>query len=357
MARIDPLIDALLERKGSDLHLEIGAPPLGRVKGELVPLRDEPMSQEEMEPLLMELLSIPLRGRIEDDLDVDFAHAHGDRARFRASYLYTTAGLGAVFRRVPLKIPSLADLRLPPAVRVLAERRAGLVLVTGAARSGKSMALAAMVQHVNATRACRVLCVEDPIEYLHEPKRALVTQREVGAHVKSTEDGLRDAAQDDAEVVVATELRGTEAMRLALDLAARGMLVLGTMTGASAASVIDRIGDEAPEAERPHLRAHLAKGLAGIVSLQLVDGIDRKARVAAAEIMLACPTASARIRAGQPLDLPALILEGQVPGMQTMDMSLERLVADKAIAPETALERAADKEAFLRLGGGGKPAP
>jgi len=351
MARIDPLLDALLERRGTDLHLRVGVPPLARVKGELVTVREDPVSAKEMEPLLMEIVTLDQRTRALEELDLDFAYPYGGKAWFRASYFHTVDGLGAVFRRVPMKIPSLSELRLPEALRTLALQRSGLVLVTGGARSGKSVTLAAMLHHLNRARPCHVVTIEDPIEHVHEPERAQITQREVGTHVPSIAEGLLHATRDDANVVAVSDFPSHETMRLALELACSGVLVLGTMTTRTASTTLERILEETPPEDRPHVRNLLARCLSGIASQQLVELADGKGRIAAVEILMGGSAVAAAIREGRAIDLSALILESSSAGTQTMDMALEKLVGERLISPQTALDRATDKDAFLRLGG------
>jgi twitching motility protein PilT len=351
VAKVDQLLDALLERRGTDLHLRVGVPPLARVRGELVTVREDPVSAQEMEPLLMEIVTLDQRSRALEEHDLDFAYPYGGKAWFRASYLRTVEGLGAVFRRVPMKIPSLSELRLPESLRTLALKRSGLVLLTGGARSGKSVTLAAMLQHLNRARPCHVVTIEDPIELVHEPERAQITQREVGTHVPSIAEGIRGAMRDDANVVAVSDFPTHETLRLALELANAGVLVLGTMTTRSAAGTLERIVDETPPEDRAHVRGLLARCLTGIASQQLVELADGKARIAAVEILMGSDAVSTAIREGKPLDLSALILESTVPGTQTMDMALEKLVGERLITPQTALDKASDRDAFLKMGG------
>jgi twitching motility protein PilT len=246
---------------------------------------------------------------------------------------------------VPKKIPSVTDLRLPEVLRTLAERRAGLVLLTGGARSGKSVTLAAMIQSINLSRACHVVTLEDPIEFVHEPHKAQITQREIGEHVASFLAGLTGVAYDDADVVAISEIRSHDLMVHALELACAGVLVLGTLPTRGALATLERILDDTPEHDRPHVRRLLANGLAAVVSQQLVDLADGNGKVAAVEVMVVSRAAAAAIRAGKAVDLDALILEPDSAGTQTMDMALEKLVQERAITLETALDKAADRDA------------
>src|SRR6476620_6997938 len=241
MARIDALFDQLLERKGSDLHLGVGVPPLIRERGDLKPLRDQPVDAAEMESLLFELLNPTQKKQITEELDLDFAYGYGQKARFRANYFYKFTGLAAVFRTIPSKVLTLDDLKTPDVIRQLSERRSGLVLVTGPTGSGKSTTLAGMVNHINRTRAAHILTIEDPIEFVHEPIRSQITHREVGHHASSFANAIRSSGRENPDVILIGELRTNETMRLALQLASYGVLVFGTVHTNSAPATIERI--------------------------------------------------------------------------------------------------------------------
>jgi twitching motility protein PilT len=241
MARIDPLFDALIAAGGSDLHLGMGYPPLMRVRGELVAMRAEPMDADEMESLLFEITTPVQKKTIVDLHDLDFAYAYGQKARFRANYFYKVTGLAAVFRTIPARVLTLEDLGCPAAIRKLADRRSGLVLVTGPTGSGKSTTLAAMIDHINKARFCHVLTIEDPIEFVHVPQKAQVTHREIGTHASTYSHAIRSAGREDPDVILIGELRNNETMKLALQLASFGILVFATVHTNSAAATIDRI--------------------------------------------------------------------------------------------------------------------
>jgi twitching motility protein PilT len=350
MARIDALLDELLTRRGSDLHLGIGYPPLIRARGELVPMRDAPLDAAEMEALLFEITSEAEREKITTELDLDFAYQHGQKARFRANYFYKTTGLGAVFRTIPTKVVSLDDLGCPEVIRRLSERRAGLLLVTGPTGSGKSTTLAAMIDRINRTRACHILTIEDPVEFVHPPVKAQVTHREVGPDAASFAAAIRSAGREDADVILVGELRNNETMKLALQLASFGVLVFGTVHTNSAPATIDRILNAFPADEQPQVRGMLAESLLAIVSQQLLKSTDGKGRVAAYEVLVSSSALAAMIREGKTFQIPSVMQAGQAVGMQTMDMALERLLQKGAVSFDDALEKASDKEAFARLG-------
>jgi twitching motility protein PilT len=349
MPRIDKMFDALLTQGGSDLHLGVGYPPLIRLRGDLVSMRPEAMDPAEMESLLFEIVTPDQKKTITETFDLDFAYGYGDKARFRANYFYKTTGLAAVFRTIPTRVLTLEDLGCPPSVKKLSERRSGLVLVTGPTGSGKSTTLAAMIDHINKTRACHVLTIEDPVEFVHQPQKAQITHREIGAHASTYAHAIRSAGREDPDVILIGELRTNETMKLALQLASFGILVFATVHTNSASATIDRIVNAFPADEQPQVRGMLSEGLAGIVAQQLVRTADGKRRVAVHEILMGSPALASMIRENKTFQIPSLMQGGQAQGMQTMDMALERLVKAKEITGETALEKALDKESFAKL--------
>jgi twitching motility protein PilT len=349
MARVDQLFDGLLAAGGSDLHLGIGYPPMIRARGDLVPLRERAVDAEEMESLLFEIVTPTQRETITRALDLDFAYAYEQKARFRANYFYKVTGLAAVFRTIPTRILSLDELRCPPSVRRLADRRSGLVLVTGPTGSGKSTTLAAMIDHINGVRACHILTIEDPVEFVHVPRKAAITHREIGAQASTYANAIRSAGREDPNVILIGELRTNETMKLALQLASFGILVFATVHTNSAAATIDRIVNAFSADEQPQVRGMLAESLAGIVAQQLLRTADGKRRVAAHEILVGSPAIASMIRENKTFQIPSLMQAGQSQGMQTMDMALERYVRDGTISPEVALEKAIDKESFAKL--------
>ncbi|MBX3185413.1 MAG: PilT/PilU family type 4a pilus ATPase [Labilithrix sp.] len=349
MAKIDLLFDDLVKRGGSDLHLGVGHPPLARVRGDLVALRDGTLDAKDLEDVLTEILTPAQRASLDVSLDLDFAHAHRDVARFRASYFIKSGGLGAVFRLVPSRVLTLAELGCPEVLWKLADRRSGLVLVTGPSSCGKSTTVAAMLDHINKTRACHILTIEDPIEFVHEPLRAHITQREVRSHVPCAVAALRNAARENPDVIFASELRTNDALELALDLATRGILVVVTMRTNGAVATIDRIVGAFPPEEQAHVRSLLADTLAGVVSQQLVRTTDGKGGIPVHEVFVATAPGAQLVRENKTGQLLSVMQAGQSQGMQTMDMALERLLTQSRITAELALDRAVDKESFARV--------
>jgi twitching motility protein PilT len=346
---IATLFDRLLERGGSDLHLSPGYPPMLRVRGQMVPEGDRPLATTEIEAMLMPLLSAEQRTTFDQTGDLDFAHAHGTKARFRANYLRKLTGTGAVFRAIPTTIKSLDELGVPPGIRKLAELRAGLVLVTGPTGSGKSTTLAAMIDHINRSRPGHILTIEDPVEFVHQPRKCFITHKEVGEHVPTFLDAIRSAGRENADVILVGELRGAETMKAALQLASFGILIYATVHTNSAASTIDRFVNAFPADQQPQIRGLLADSLAGVVAQQLLPKADGAGRVAAHEILLGSLALASLIRESKTQQIASLIQQGQAEGMQAMDASLEKLVRAGTVKPETALEKALDKEGFMKL--------
>jgi twitching motility protein PilT len=346
---IAALFDRLLERGGSDLHLGAGYPPMLRVRGDLVPDGERPLSPDDVLALITPLLSADLAAQFAATGDLDFAYAHGTRARFRANYLRKTSGAGAVFRAIPSEILSLDTLGVPPGIRKLAELRAGLVLVTGPTGSGKSTTLAAMIDHINRTRAGHILTIEDPVEFVHAPRSCLVTHKEVGDHVPTFLEAIRSAGRENADVILVGELRGAETMKAALQLASFGILIYATVHTNSASATIDRFVNAFPADQQPQIRGLLADSLAGVVAQQLLRRADAPGRIAAHEILIGNLALSSLIREGKTSQIASFIQSSAGDGMQGMDVALERLVAAGTIAARDALDKALDKEAFAKL--------
>ena len=281
--------------------------------------------------------------------DVDFGYEIPNVSRFRANFFNQKNGIGAVFRTIPTKILSLDQLNVPAGIRKLAELRAGLVLVTGPTGSGKSTTLAAMIDHINRSRAGHILTIEDPVEFVHTPQRCLVSHKEVGDHVHSFLEAIRSAGREDADVILVGELRGAETMKAALQLASFGILIFATVHTNSAAATIDRFVNAFPADQQPQIRGLLADSLAGVVAQQLLRRADAPGRVAAHEILLGNYALSSLIREGKTAQIASFIQASAGDGMQSMDAALERLAAAGTITARDALDKALDKEAFAKL--------
>ncbi len=355
MPKIDRLFDELIAKRGSDLHVGVGQLPLVRARGELVPLREGVVDRAEVEGLLFEILSPLQRRKIEADLDLDFTYTYEEKARFRASYFFTTSGLSASFRFIPTTIHSLTDLGCPDFVRKLAERRSGLVVVAGLPGSGTSTTLAAMVDHVNQTRTCHILTLEEPVEFVHESRMAQVTHREIPTCAPSLRVALRSAERENADVILIGELRDGESLKLALDLASSGILVFAGVTASSSVGAIDCLIAAVVAEEQPRVRGLLGESLAGVVAQRLLKTKDGHGRVAAFELLGWSSATASLIREDRTFQIASVLQAGQSAGMQSMDSALERLMVQNRISPETALDVASDREAFARLVARGGP--
>lgn len=349
MPAIDGIFEDLVKRGGSDLHLAANQPPLARVRGEIVPLRDAPISAKELEDLLLELVTPAQRARLAADLDLDLSVAYRDVARFRASYYVKHSGLAAAFRLVPGRVPSLAELGCPEILWRLADRRSGLVVVAGPSSNGKTTTMAAMVDHINKTRPCHVVTIENPIEFVHESLRAQITQREVGVHVPSSVAALKGASRENPDVVVVSELSSADEIEQALRLACDGQLVLATFPASGAAATLERLVNTFESGTQPRIRGLLAECLAGVVVQHLVRATDAKNRVAVHEIAVATPAIVSLVRQGKTEALVDAMKAGAGQGMQTLDAALERLLGAGKITAEAALDRSIDKEALARV--------
>lgn len=354
MARIDDLFNEMRERGASDLHMVVGRPPIFRLSGDMVESEHPRMGASAVREMVYEILTPQQRELVESHLDLDFAYELPEVARFRANVFHQQHGLGAVFRLIPSKILTLDDLGMPPAVRKIAEINSGLVLVTGPTGSGKSTTLAAMINHINETREAHILTIEDPLEFIHEPKRCLITQREVGAHTNSFASALRVAGRQDPDIILVGEMRDLETISLALTSAACGLLVFGTLHTNSALKTVDRIIDAYPPEEQNQVRAMLSDSLAGVIAQQLLKTSDGK-RCAAVEILIGSKALGNIIREGKTAMISSYMQSGQGEGMQTMDQALVQLVQAGKITAQVAMTKAVDKVLFERMAAGGVP--
>ena len=350
-ARIDELLVYLHERGGSDLHLAAGLEPRVRISGALQPVSGwGVLGAEELEAMMREIASDGHWDHYQATLDADFAYGVPAVARFRVNFFYQENGPGAVMRIIPEKILTLEDLEVPAAVAELAHRERGLILVTGPTGSGKSTTLAAIIGAINAGYDKHIVTIEDPIEFVHEPKRCLITQREVGEHTRSFASALRAAIRQNPDVILVGEMRDHETIALALTAAEMGMLVFGTLHTNSAVKTIDRLIDAFPSDEQDQARIALSESLEAVCAQLLlpVAGGARngRGRVAVHEILLRTSALPNIIREGNTGMLASMIQNGKRRGMQTMDDALWRLLDQGVIHPEDAYRKAQDKRRF-----------
>ena len=346
------LLIEVLDRKCSDLHLTVGAPPTVRENGHLVPVEGRAvLTPQVMTKLVYAVLSQKQREKFEENLELDFAYSVPGRARFRVNIYKQRDALGAAFRLIPFEIRALEDLGIPPAVANFAMLPRGFVLVTGPTGSGKSTTLAAVVDLANRQRQDHIMTVEDPIEFLHRHKKCLVNQREVGEDTWSFKAALKHVLRQDPDIILVGEMRDLETIEVALTAAETGHLVMATLHTQDAAQTIDRVIDVFPPHQQQQVRVQLAGALQGVVCQQLVRTVDGKGRVVATEILVATPAIRNLIREGKTHQIYSAMQAGAKHGMATMDQHLAELVKKGKITYDAALEKCHHVEDFQRLSG------
>ena len=338
---IAQLLTFSTQQKASDLHLSAGIEPMIRVDGDFKRINLPPLDHKQVHDMVYDIMNDKQRKAWDEFLETDFSFEIPGLARFRVNAFTHSRGAGAVFRTIPSKILSLEDLKCPSIFKDIAETPRGIVLVTGPTGSGKSTTLAAMVNHVNETEYAHILTIEDPIEFVHESRKCLINQREVGVHTHSFSAALRSALREDPDVVLVGELRDLETIRLALSAAETGHLVFGTLHTSSAAKTVDRIVDVFPGDEKEMVRAMLSESLQAVISQTLLKTKDGNGRVAAHEIMLGTPAIRNLIREAKIAQMYSAIQTGANLGMQTLDSCLADLVRRNVIS--VAAARAAAK--------------
>src|ERR1051325_1305468 len=329
---ITQLLHFALNEGASDLHLSSGEPPALRIHGDVKRLDSAPLSRDEVHNMAFDVMSDLNRKLFQEKLDIDFSFELGDIARFRVNVFMQRKGEGAVFRAIPTKIVTLDELGMPPILKEICKKERGLVLCTGPTGSGKSTTLAAMVDYINENWDCHILTVEDPIEFVHSPKKALINQREVGPHTHSFASALRSSLREDPDVILVGEMRDLETISLALTAAETGHLVFGTLHTSSAPKTVDRIIDAFPAGQQNQVRAMLSESLRAAISQSLLKRIGG-GRVAAHEIMIGVPAIRNLIREAKLHQVPSMMQTGQRVGMQTLDMALADLGKRGRIKP------------------------
>jgi len=338
---ISELLAFAVKNNASDLHLSAGLPPMIRVHGDVRRINLPPLEHRDVHGMIYDIMNDGQRKAYEEILECDFSFAIPGLARFRVNAFNQDRGAAAVLRTIPSKVLTLEQLHAPKIFSELALKPRGLVLVTGPTGSGKSTTLAAMINHLNETEYAHILTVEDPIEFVHESKKCLINQREVGPHTMSFNNALRSALREDPDAILVGELRDLETIRLALTAAETGHLVFGTLHTSSAAKTIDRIVDVFPAEEKEMVRAMLSESLQAVISQTLLKTKDGSGRVAAHEIMLGTPAIRNLIREAKIAQMYSAIQTGSNVGMQTLDQNLTDLVRRNVIS--SAAARAAAK--------------
>ncbi|PTX94349.1 type IV pilus twitching motility protein PilT [Opitutus sp. ER46] len=350
---MNDLLDLMVDQGGSDLHLQVGQPPTLRISGSMMPIDGPALSPTDTEKLMLSITPDGHVSQVKLNGGADFGFAFGDKARFRVSVLKSKGNYGMVLRQIPFKMFGLRDIGLPDKIRELLYRPRGLILVTGPTGSGKSTTLASMVNYINENRDGHIITIEDPIEYYHNHKRCVVTQREVHVDVPSFSEAIRRALRQDPDVILVGEMRDLETIEAAISAAETGHLVFGTLHTNSAAKTVDRIVDAFPANMKDMIRTQLASSLVAVISQVLCKKVGG-GRIAGYEIMVNTTSIGSLIRENKTFRISSDIQTGANLGMITMDTHLMSLVNRELVTPDEALEKAQDpnvmREKFLQMG-------
>jgi twitching motility protein PilT len=346
MSMINDFLQSMQMRKGSDLHVIAGDPPRMRVNGDLITLANQKLDPEELQGELFSIMTQASIDQFTRHDSADFAHTIPDVARFRVNVFRHLNGVGAVFRGIPSKALTLEDLGMPKALHTLGRANQGLILVTGKTGSGKSTTLAGVIDAINSRLQGHILTIEDPIEFVHQRKLCLISQREIGIHSPSFADALHSALREDPDAILVGELRDLETMSIAMTAAEMGVLVMGTLHTNGAASTIDRVVNIFPADKQDHVRNMLSTSLRGVVSQQLCRKKDGAGRVAALEILINTSAVANLIRQGKIEQIENVMQSGAADGMCTMDGSLKKLMESGQISGQEAYMQAFDKAKF-----------
>src|SRR5437870_6549037 len=346
MAYIDQFLQIVVRQGASDLHIGERQPPKVRTHGDIMPMRDEPISREEATRMLSEVCGPQNWEIFQERGDLDFAYQMDEDSRFRTNYFKQSDGYAAAFRLIPTKISSLEELGVPVVIKEFAYLRGGLVLVTGPTGSGKTTTQAALVDYINQNFSKHVVTIEEPIEFVHDNKQSTITQREVPSDSSSFPAALKAALREDTDIVLVGEMRDLETVSLALTAAETGLLVFGTLHTNNARKTVDRMVDVFPAERQPQARAMLANSLRGVVAQLLLKRADRPGRIAVNEILIANAAVAAIIREGATQKLQDVIVSGKAQGMQFMDDTIWALLEKGIVSPHEAFMKAIDKGRF-----------
>lgn len=349
MAKIDAFFKLMLEQGASDLHMVAGQQPVLRIRGDMERVQYNVLDNDELRGMLYEITPEDKIKIFEETGDVDFGYEIPGMARFRANLFLQKYGIGAVFRLIPSEIMTIEQLGLPPICKKFAMLQKGLVLVTGPTGSGKSTTLAAIIDYANKNRKDHIITVEDPIEFVHKSQGCIVNHRELGTHTKSFAAALRAALREDPDIILVGEMRDLETIQLALEAAATGHLVFGTLHTTNAPKTVDRIIDVFPSHQQAQIRTTLSESLKGVIAQNLFKRIDKKGRCAALEILVCTYAVGALIREAKTHQIPSAMQTGKKYGMQTLDDAIMELLLKKWISPEDAYDKAIDKQKFVQF--------
>ncbi len=348
LERLHRLLHRVVEVDASDLHLKAGNPPLMRVRGDLDRLDEPAISPDELREMLYSILNEERRARLENDLECDLSYAVPGLARFRVNMYWQQGKPGAVFRLIPYRIKTIDEIGLPQVTKKLSLLPRGLILVTGPTGSGKSTSLAAMINHINEESTRHVITIEDPIEYVHQDKKCILNQRELGTDTHSFAEALRHVMRQNPDVILVGEMRDLETIQLAITAAETGHLVFSTLHTVDAAQTIDRVVDVFDPEQQEQIRTQLSVTLQAVVSQTLLPRVDTSGRVAAFEVMVATPSIRTMIRDGKTHQLISDIQTGQQYGMVTLDNSLLQLVKEGKVSYEMAVSKSSNPPEFAR---------
>src|SRR5713226_3968524 len=337
---VDELLATTVSMDGSDLHIKADSPPLVRVYGDLFPLEYPPFTMEQAKELSYSIISPEQIERFEEDLELDIAYEIPGLARFRGNLFQQREAVGSVFRAIPLRIQTMEELNLPPVCKYFSERPRGLVLVTGPAGSGKSTTQAAMIDYINTQFSHHIMTVEDPVEFMHDDKKALINQRELGRDTLTFPNALKYVLRQDPDVILIGEMRDLETIALAITAAETGHLVFGTLHTTDAIQTVDRVIDVFPTHQQQQVRMQMSVNLVGVISQTLVKRADGAGRIAVFEILNAVSSVRNLIREAKTFQIGSIIQTGSRQGMISLDHSLANLAKKGVVTREAAAERA-----------------